>query len=279
LLRDQHGLTGNKLNGLQWFQGGNVACSGYWRSSPASVFGDNHMLAVGQDLITRYNIDGLHLDHIRYGGSTTSCDPVSQSVAGVTCFTSAPAGYGSWESWQRAQVNGTVFKFYEQMLDLDPNIMLSAAVWPIYIDYWNWGGLEGYHDYYQDSKEWIQEGYIDAIMPMIYPASYDCPDDSFWTQSRWQTLVNDFQAASSGRFVIPGIGSGYCTFDEIAFRINAVRAAGTAGHAIFSYSSLRSNGYFDDLAAGPYAAPATVPEITWHNRQPRAPLGSDKRNE
>jgi hypothetical protein len=42
------------------------------------------------------------------------------------------------------------------------------------------------------------------------------------------------------------------------------RAVGTAGHAIFSYSSLLSNGYFDDLANGPYAQTAVVPGISWH---------------
>jgi hypothetical protein len=99
---------------------------------------------------------------------------------------------------------------------------------------------------------------------MIYPGgSYNCPDDSFWSLDRWQTLVGDFQADRGDRLIIPGIGSGYCTFDEIENRIMAARQLGTSGHAIFSYGALLTNQYFDDLAAGPYAIPASVPEITW----------------
>ncbi len=178
---------------------------------------------------------------------------------GLGCF-----GDGNYANWQRQQVDGTVNRFYNDVVLPNQGIWLSAAVWPIYQDYWNWGGAEGFHDYYQDSKRWVAEGYIDSISPMIYPTTFSCPYSGFWTLSKWQTLVADFQAGASGRYVIPGIGAGYCTFDEILNRINAARAIGTAGHAIFSYSGLLSGSYFDDLRNGPYANPAEVPPITWH---------------
>jgi uncharacterized lipoprotein YddW (UPF0748 family) len=256
LLRDYHGTTGGQLNGLQWDTSDQIHCSVYQRSSPASVYADNRFLAVAQDLVARYNIDGIHLDNIRYGGSNTSCDPVSEWAYGANCF--ADGGYAEW---QRTQVNGTVWKFYDQIVPLKPGLWLSAAVWPVYIDYWGWGVQQGYSYYYQDSKAWVQGGYIDSIMPMIYPADYN--NDS-WTLSRWTTLVSDFQATNGGRYIIPGIGGGYDSFDEIANRIAAARAIGTAGHAIFSYGGLAYWGYFDDLAAGPYATPASVPPIYWH---------------
>ena len=258
-LIDIHGITNGKPNGILWDTSYNVQCSTYQRATPASIDYDNHLIAIGQDLINRYDIDGIHLDHIRYGGNNSSCDPVSESRWGTDCFTT---GY---ENWQRAQVNGTVNRFYTDTILPNNGLALSAAVWPMYIDYWGWGGLEGYHYYYQDSKAWVQGGYIDIISPMIYPGSYNCPDNSFWTQSRWETLVTDFHADSGGRYVVPGIGTGYCSFAEIEARINAARAIGTPGHALFSYGGLNSNGYFDDLANGPYAEPAIVPPIDWHN--------------
>ncbi|MCA9986536.1 MAG: family 10 glycosylhydrolase [Anaerolineales bacterium] len=258
-LRDIHGTTNGLLNGLQWNTSYQLSCSGYQRATPASIDVDNHLIAVGQDLVNRYDIDGIHLDHIRYGASNASCDPVSESRWGGDCFTS---GYADW---QRAQVSGTVNRFYDDIILANSGLALSAAVWPIYIDYWGWGGLQGYHTYYQDSKAWVAGGYIDIISPMIYPSTFNCPDNSFWTFSRWQTLVADFQSDANGRYVVPGIGTGYCTFSEIENRIEAARAIGTAGHALFSYSSLLSHGYFDDLANGPYAEPAVVPPINWHN--------------
>lgn len=261
-IEQEYGTTNGKLNGLQWYSNGNVVCgaSEYQRSSPASVFVDDHLMNVATDLVTYYDIDGIHLDHIRYAGSTTSCDPVSAAAAGVPCFSTPPEGYASYEDWQRAQINGTVAKFYAQIVPQKPGLWLSAAVWPSY--------TTGYYNYYQDPKSWLGfydgEGYIDSVSPMIYPSTFNCPDNSSWTQAVWYTTVADFQAENNGRYIIPGIGTGYCDFAEISARIAMARSIGTAGHALFSYSGLKNNQYFDDLAQGPYATPAVVPSITWH---------------
>ena len=254
-LQNAHGTTNGKLNGLQWNSSGTVFCAAYQRATPSSIAYDDHFIAVLKDLVTRYDVDGIHLDHIRTERGGTF-DPVS-SAAYDNNYT--------YSDWLRRQVNGTVNKVYTEVLPLKEGLWLSAAVWPVYVDYWGWGVGQGYHDYHQDSKSWLADGYIDSISPMIYPATFNCPDDSFWSQSRWNTLVTDFQAGHSGRFVIPGIATGYCSFDEIEARIELARAAGTAGHALFSYGGLLSNGYFDDLANGPYAQPAELPTVTWHN--------------
>jgi uncharacterized lipoprotein YddW (UPF0748 family) len=266
LLKDAHGVTDDgttegKPNGLQWLSNKDVLCDVYRRATPASSFGDTHYLAVATDLVTRYDIDGIHLDNIRYGASNASYDPVSDANYDNTY---------SYAEWQRRQVNGTVRKFYEQVVPLKNGLWLSAAVWPVYQKKPEWGWTEyyqqGYSTYYQDSKAWLADGYIDSISPMIYPGgTVNCPDDNiYWTQERWQTLVADFQGDSNGRYIIPGIGADYCTFDEIEARINMARQIGTAGHAIFSYRGLLAGGYFQMLADGPYATPAVVPDITWH---------------
>lgn len=266
LLKNAHDVTEDgsaegKLNGLQWYDTGEVLCDVYRRATPASSFGDDHYLAVAADLVTRYDIDGIHLDNIRYGASTTSYDPVS--------LANYDDAY-SYDEWQRRQVNGTVRKFYEQIVPLKAGLWLSAAVWPVYQKKPEWGWeeyyQEGYSTYYQDSKAWLADGYIDSISPMIYPGgAINCPDDNiYWTQERWLTLVEDYVADGNGRYIIPGIGTKYCTFDEIEARINMARAASAAGHALFSYGGLLAGDYFDDLANGPYAISATVPEISWH---------------
>lgn len=274
LLRDYHLTTAGKLNGLQWYKDETVLCNPYLRATPASSFGDKHYLDVAEDLVTRYDIDGIHLDNIRYGASNASYDPVSADNYDDTY---------SYDEWQRRQVNSTVRKFYEQIVPLKAGLWLSAAVWPIHIVDPAWGfpghPQQGYSTYFQDSKVWLADNYIDSISPMIYPNTYnECdadgnyiedPDDEpaptdYWLRVRWQTLVADYQMDGNGRYIIPGIGAGYCNFDEIEARIDMARQIGTAGHAIFSYRGLLAGDYFDDFAAGPYAVPAVVPEITWH---------------
>ena len=262
-LRDEHGFTrvsddgGEKLNGLQWNEDINVHCSGYRRATPASIFVDDHLMAVATHLVTNYDLDGLHLDHIRYGGRDTSCDPVSEARWGAPCFN------GAYADWQRRQVNGTVARFYDEIVPLRAELMLSAAVWPVYRDIWDWGVNGGYDTYYQDSKGWLAAGTVHAISPMIYPAWYDgCMEKrEWWSRKRWETLVADFQGDSLGRMVLPGIGGDTCSFAEIAARIQMARDLGTAGHALFSYGALARRDYFDDLAQGPYARPAVPPPL------------------
>jgi uncharacterized lipoprotein YddW (UPF0748 family) len=260
-LIDEHGTSSGKPNGLQWDNGYNVSCSTYLRATPASIFGDEQYLAVAGYLADNYDIDGLHLDHIRYAGRYTSCDPVSESRWGAGCAQSS-----AYADWQRRQINGTVDKFYQYISAQHPDLLLSAAVWPTYIDYWGWGYSQGYSDYYQDSQAWIKGDYIDALMPMIYSSTDGNPDPNKqnFRQERWELLVQNFQDNSGGRFIIAGIGSNhYSSFAGIEDRIAAARQKGTAGHAIFSYGGLKSKGYFDDLANGPYAEPAVAPDIPW----------------
>lgn len=254
-LQEAHGTTDGKSNGLQWDSSNEVSCAGYQRATPSSTVYDDHLIATLTELVTHYDVDGLHLDHIRteLGGTY---DPVS--------IETHDSSY-TYSDWLRKQVDDIVYRVYTEVVPLKESLWLSAAVWPIYIDYWGWGYSQGFHTYHQDSKSWLADGYIDSISPMLYPATFNCPDDSVWHQSRWQTLTTDFQADASGRYVIPGIATGYCDFSEIEARIQMARDAGTAGHALFSYRGLLNNGYFDDLANGPYAEPAIVPEITWRD--------------
>jgi uncharacterized lipoprotein YddW (UPF0748 family) len=262
LLREYHGTTDGKLNGAQWSPNNAVYCLPYFRVSPASIMFDNHLVTVVKDLVQKYDVDGIHLDQIRYAGEQASCDPVSKDRFGEECFESP-----EYKDWQRQQINGTVEKLYKELTAVKPQLWLTAAVWPVYQDIYGWGVKSAYDTYYQDPKAWLSGGYIDGVSPMIYTGSPNCDSPYFWTRERWTALVADYQADSGGRYVIPGIGVNYCTdndFVEIEARIELARAQGTAGHAIFSYSSLLRNEYFDDLAEGPYSEPASVGPLPWH---------------
>lgn len=261
-LQSAHGTTGGKLNGVQWTTLDQVSCGEYLYASPASPTVRAHVKSVAADLLNRYGVDGIHLDRVRYAGRNTSCDPVSESQYGAPCFTNS----ATYEEWQRQQVNTLVREIYQDVVvPAGRGVWLSAAVWPTYQDKWGWGYSEGYSDYYQDSHTWVKNGYIDALAPMIY--SYRPPAENPFPIDRWRILAADFQANRGDRLIIPGIGGigpGLLTFADIVERIEAARDLGTAGHALYSYSALYNNNYFDDMAAGPYAMPATVPDITWH---------------
>lgn len=263
-LQNAHGTTGGKLNGAQWTTTGQVSCGEYLYATPSSPMVRAHVKAVVADLVNRYAVDGIHLDRVRYAGRNTSCDPVSEGFYGAPCFSNNGIPYGDW---QREQVNTLVREIYQDVIvPAGRGVWLSAAVWHTYQDKWGWGYSQGYSDYYQDSRAWVRDGYIDALAPMIY--SYRPPAENPFPIERWRILAGDFQANRGDRFILPGIGGigpGLLTFDDVVERIEAAREIGAAGHAIYSYGALLANDYFDDLAAGPYAIPARVPDITWHD--------------
>ena len=233
--------------------------SGYLWPTPALGDVTTHVVAVASDLISRYDVDGLHLDLVRYPGQSYSYDPYSTAGYSATLEAGDPISYGDW---QRRQVTLLVNGVYSQVLALRPGLRLSAAVWPVYQDYWGWGYQEGYSDYYQDSQDWVLGGTIDAIMPMIYPASVIISPHIF-TTTQFSLLVSDFMAHDGERHVFPGMSAGYADFGEIAQRISIARSLGAPGHAVFSARLVALNDYWDEFATGPYATPADVPPMSW----------------
>jgi uncharacterized lipoprotein YddW (UPF0748 family) len=237
----------------QWHRSGDPMPlgSGYLWASPGVDGVRDHVVAVVRDIASRYEVDGIHLDLVRYAGRLYSYDPLSNASAG---------GVETEEraQWQRDRVTDLVGRIYAVIGQVRPSASLSAAVWFCYSgDGCGYGLSSGYADYYQDSLGWLSKGVIDAIAPMLYQWP------GFDDLEIWRDVMQQFQSASAGRHVYPGISGDFDDFDAIAARIQAARDAGTAGHAIFSYSAINSHGYWDDFVSGPYARPATPAPLPW----------------
>ncbi len=231
-----------------------MTCSGYLWATPAWEGVRSHFLHVVTDLVTRYDLDGIHLDFVRYPGRNYSYDP----------FTPSFSDNAARSDWQREQVNLLVRETYQAVKASRPEVWVTAAVGGVYQNRWGWPSFsQGYSDYYQDSKRWLREGWVDGIMPMLYPAnpSSDCPDSTVWSLERFRILVADFAADAGGRYVFPGIHGGYACFNDILNRIQVSRELGTGGHAIFAHGPVNYKGYWDELALHVYPSPAPVPLV------------------
>ncbi|HET7377963.1 MAG TPA: family 10 glycosylhydrolase, partial [Anaerolineae bacterium] len=250
------------MNLIPTSQGGTcgspVYLGGYLWASPAAAIVQAHIVSVTVDLAARYNIDGLHLDNVRYSGSNYSSDPTTLQAFSDASAISPTLNFTTWlPAFQRAQVSSLVAQIYSATTAIKPKLLLSAAVWPNY--------TSGYNAYFQDSKGWLANGMLDASLPMLY--SSDIVNDlTAWT-NRAQDFVND----AHGRYVIPGIGVQYTSnnqtfcvpFVDLQARIEAARAMNAPGTVFFSYSGINSCAYWADLANGPFALPAIVPQPNW----------------
>lgn len=250
----------NSLYGNQWVQwDSNRNPMGlnehYLSANPGHPAVMEHVVAVCRDIVLNYDVDGLHLDYVRYSGPHFSYDPVTEGRW-------REQGSGDHGDWQRAQISELVSRIYDEVLPLRPGTTLSAAVWPIYKDRWGWvtygnTTYEGYGGFFQDSRGWLRMGKMDFLAPMLYGTSV------MNSRERFDTLVQDFMAESYGRYVYAGIHANYASFSEIEARINMSRRAGCQGQALFAYSVVDSRGYWDEFRQGPYARPAEVPSMPW----------------
>lgn len=232
-----------------------------WASPGNDWLVEEHIVTTALDLLNRYDLDGLHLDLVRYAGADYSCDPRSEERWGAPCFTK-----GDYADWQRAQVTRLVSRIYhEGIVPLGRRALLSAAVWWYPHDLWGMGCSGGYDRFYQDSYGWLSEGIIDAEMPMLY----GCPAFASGAvgDGNWVMVMRDWLDHRAGRYVFPGI-SADMDWGSIEARINAERAEAISvgaipGHAIFSYGIIKARGYWPQFAGGPYQQRAIAPTPWW----------------
>ena len=147
-----------------------------------------YTVEVVKHLVANYDIDGLHLDRIRYpeigiGGQTpTTGASVGYNPTNVARFnarhglTGTPAqGDALWSQWRRDQVSNVVRRVYLESLAIKPNLKVSAALiafggGPVTEAAWN--NAEARWRVYQDWRAWTEEGIIDIAIPMVYKGEH-----------------------------------------------------------------------------------------------------------
>lgn len=236
----------------------------YWLS-PGNPAVRARLIAEAEELLTKYDVDGLHLDRIRYPGSGYSFDAASNAAYAALPSTNKPTR----ADWQRLAVNETVEGIYNAVKAKRPNAVLSASVWGIYKKLPGCNTSEGYSGYFQDSIAWMKNGQIDALVPMIYwDIGTGCTD--------WSKLLDGFLAGANGRPVIAGMHALDDDIPQIArmgARIDYARTVGAAGTAIFAstYLDAKTSGtptwteQWSKFRApgGPYVEDAGTPAIDW----------------
>ena len=214
----------------------------YQFASPGNPEVRQHLVTVFDDLDARYDIDGLHLDYVRYPGRDWGYDEASVAAAGaVTDF----------DAWRRDAIVQTV-----RAIDEAVDAPLTAATWGIHNDRWKWGltGASGHGAYFQDAHGMLQQGILDAAAPRIY-----------WKVGKpgarldFATLVQDHVAHRGPGAIWAGIDAHKLTVDETLACIEAARAADADGVMLFEYKAVRDKGLLDRLAEGAFAAPRQLP--------------------
>jgi uncharacterized lipoprotein YddW (UPF0748 family) len=226
---------------------------------------------VAADVARRYEVDGIHLDRIRYPGPAWSYD-----YASLDAFGGAPErDPDAWNEFRTSLINATVRETYDSIVAVRPDLVLSAAVWGVYTDRWRWHTQGGLRQLFQDPVAWTRDGYLDVAVPMTYFRI----KPEYCARADWACLLDDHLSliqSGIGRHVYIGIDAAKGA-PEIVRQIELARSRGAAGISIFSYSAADSVGLWRILERGVFAHPAAVPTMPWRAMLSRDSLTQDAR--
>ena len=221
----------------------------YFYFSPGNPEVQAYLRRVFLDVVRRYDVDGIHLDRVRYPLEDTSHDAVSEARFRGE---GNPAKLG-WDDWQRDQVTRLLETLKAEVNAEKPGLPVTAAVWGI-CDNTRLPGYKqfssGYHQFYQDSLGWLQSGAVDGICPMIY-----WPDKKVPGKPVFGELTRDFSGEAHGLRVIPGMGGNHLdSWTELSAEWRAADKACNGG-SFFSLTRLRPHdGRFVALFGAPARA-------------------------
>jgi uncharacterized lipoprotein YddW (UPF0748 family) len=231
LVTDADGVRADERSVGEWKADG---IEGYF-VSPFSALARDHVVAVVADLIDRYDVDGIHLDYVRFPGAAYGFGLEARTRFALDwgfdpadlhkdpALVSAVIGVGAaasldsvWAARRSQQVDSLVLA----LRDVSAGLPLSAAVVA--------DPQSARKDKGQDWVGWVHRRWMDFVVPMAY--NYRPGDFRDWVQIMHNTIGRDRMLVG---LAIYGGRDAY-----VDRSINILRVDRVSGFAIFSYNVL-----------------------------------------
>ncbi|HXK88055.1 MAG TPA: family 10 glycosylhydrolase [Phycisphaerae bacterium] len=231
-----------------------------------------YLTDVCMDLVTNFDIDGLHYDYIRFTANNQGYNPVSVARYNARYgLTGKPSPSNEqFKQWRRDQVTAFVRKVYANVQAVKPQVKVSAAVvtWnpsPTASTRQAFMNTRAYYDVYSDWDAWMQEGILDMSMPMTYYNQASLPND----YQRWMNFQKD---RKFNRHNIVGPGIYLNSLSNAILQLQKTREATPSGNYAqgfcgYSYRVPYSGGswasFAPSLVSQVTPTPTTIPEMPW----------------
>lgn len=137
--------------------------------NPALQESRDYICRIITDIVTRYDIDALHMDDYFYPYPIKG-----QEFPDVANFQSQPNGFTNIGDWRRNNVNVLIKQIHETVRSAKPWVKFGISPFGIYRNQKSHpdgsatNGLQNYDELYADVLLWAREGWIDYNMPQIY---------------------------------------------------------------------------------------------------------------
>lgn len=221
--------------------------------SPIHEGAVEHTIKVVGDIASRYDVDGIHLDYIRFPN-----DEFDYSRGALDAFRSEmtakltgserreyarrargrPLFYTEmfpqrWQEFRRARLTALLTTIRSTVKSRRPRATLSAAVFP--------DAADAANRRFQDWGGWLQSGLLDAICPMAYTTD----------RAIFHTQIANVAQLAGRRPVWAGIGAYQISAADAVENIRAARQVGAEGIILFSYDNLNTT-YLETVARGAF---------------------------
>jgi uncharacterized lipoprotein YddW (UPF0748 family) len=126
-----------------------------------------HLANLFREVAQNYDVDGVHLDYIRY---PLEKGDYSYNPSVVQAFRKQTGGYPAqraklWDQYRRDQVTATVTAISQAVRSVRPGIEITAAVVA--------EEKKCRDQAFQSPEVWLEQGIIDAVTPMAYTDDAD----------------------------------------------------------------------------------------------------------
>ena len=224
----------------------------------------DYVTSVVTDIVTRYDVDGIHFDDYfyPYSGITT------QDAA---TFSANSRGITDVGDWRRDNINLLVEQVYKAIAKTRSHVKFGISPFGI----WKSGvpagisGLSGYSAIYADALAWLNAKTVDYITPQLY-WRYGGNQDYGKLMPWWAD-----QVAPVKRHLYTGhaayLAEDWGTASVVAKQVRANRdEANCQGSILFSAVSITDNlaGMLDTLKRYVYTSKALPPIMAWKDTLP-----------
>ena len=219
---------------------------------PGSPLTAGHIADICREITSGYDIDGIHLDYIRYHENWRIGIPRDKA---------------------RENITRIVREVHSRVKETKPWVMVSCSPVGKFQDLPRHSsrGWNAYHRVCQDAQGWLRDGIMDALFPMMY-----------FRGNNFYPFALDWNENSHGRIIAPGLGIYFMSHSEkdwpladIVQEAGVLRSQGM-GQAYFRSAFLTGDtkGLYSFLSRHFYKYPALPQAMDWlrHNA-PVPPAG------
>lgn len=234
----------------------------------------DYICRVVDDIVTRYDIDGLHIDDYFYPYPAPG-----NVIPDEALYRSHRAGFATIGDWRRNNVNVFVKQLSETIHQRKPWVKFGISPFGIYrnktSDPMNGSdtrGLQNYDDLYADVLLWVNNGWLDYCVPQIY-WQLGHPTADYTTLIRWwdkyagkRPLYIGEDIERTANYASPSLPGSHQLPDKMALHRTAHHVQGT----VLWYAAALANN------TGNYAT--ALRKLYWRSPalQPRMPFIDDK---